>query len=617
MGPGPILARELVTSARRWRRFGHRFSNALSMLAVLAANYAGWHWATDGRFTTGVTARFAQSSFGSLVVLQWIVMFSHTTGMLSRAIAGEKDRKTLGLLLTTDLSSLEVVRDLVASGLLRVGSTLAAGLPVMLLLVPLGGIDPRWIAMAYAGMASSAFFLAGLSILLSVGARTERHAVAGASALGAFWLVGPMTLHFLGPRALPRLYPWFRTVNLWLLASSPIGLTLNLIGMVPRGGLVDSVARMIGLQLAFGAVLMAGAVAWLRPAFRAHSEEGVRGFRRRKAWRAPRRPPCGDDPVLWKEMYTGKGSPAGRLIGAAFLLTFCLIPLGVMTWRLGWPAFVEAIAHGYSLDRPGPKGMAFDFLVGMIMPGAYAGQASDVAREHFNGFLRIVSAMIECLLGFLLTATAVEGITTERARDTWTGLLTTPLGGDEILRAKRLGAIWRVRGALLLLIGLWTAGLVAGAIHPFGFLAAVLGLGLVAWSLPALGTYFAAVKPEAATASNLAVGVVLLAMLTAMGPLLLPSRAASVLQGALSFPFDTWLALASYRDVHEAARTGAYPPLGMAGIDTGEGVGRVALAWGMGMAFLAAGGALLRRASSRRFDDAAGRPRRAPGTGRG
>jgi hypothetical protein len=120
--------------------------------------------------------------------------------------------------------------------------------------------------------------------------------------------------------------------------------------------------------------------------------------------------------------------------------------------------------------------------------------------------------------------------------------------------------------------------------------------------------------PEPATASNLAVGVVLVAMMTAMGPLLLPSWAASVLQGAPSFPFDTWLALASYRDVHEALRTGAYPPLGMAGIDTGEGVGRVALAWGLGMAFLAGGGALLRRASSRRFDDAVGRPRRAPGT---
>ena len=44
----------------------------------------------------------------------------------------------------------------------------------------------------------------------------------------------------------------------------------------------------------------------------------------------------------------------------------------------------------------------------------------------------------------------------------------------------------RLCGALTL-IALWTVGLMAGAVHPLGFLAAVTGLAVVAWFFSALG----------------------------------------------------------------------------------------------------------------------------------
>jgi ABC-type transport system involved in multi-copper enzyme maturation permease subunit len=609
MGPGPIFVREMVTSARLWRRFGHRFSNALLMLLVLAGNYAGWYQATDGRFSLATTARFAQTSFGSLVVLQAIMVFVHVTALLARAIAGEKDRKTLGLLLSTDLSAGEIVRDKIVSGLVRVGSTLAAGLPVMVLLVPLGGIDPLWIGMAYAGMASMAIFLAGLSILASALARTERHAAALAVLLGTFWLVGPMFLNILGPRFWPWLNPWVAPVNRWLLASTPFGLALKLLGVMGGGRLVAAVAWMIGLQVLAGLAMMLVAAVVLRPAFRAHAEEGVLGLRRRKARRAPPRPPCGDDPMLWKERHTGQPSLAARLVGTCFLMIM-LFPLGYTTFTLGLPALAEAVAHRYTVDQTGSKGTAFDLLVGMLLPAGMAGQAPDAAREQFNAFLRLVSLALDCILAFLLTSTAIDGMTSERAKDTWTGLLATPLSGEEILRAKRFGALWKVRWILFLEVVLWTTGLVAGAIHPAGYLAAMVGLGLTAWALPALGTYSGLVVSEPASASNLGVGIVLLTLASGVLPLFLPTRSATVFQGAVSTPFDSFLALASYRDLQTAWQAGAYPPLKMVGIETGEGFGRVAAAWGLGMVILAASGAYLRRQASQQFDAAVGRPRR-------
>ena len=65
-------------------------------------------------------------------------------------------------------------------------------------------------------------------------------------------------------------------------------------------------------------------------------------------------------------------------------------------------------------------------------------------------------------------------------------MIATSLTAWEILRAKMLAAIWRARNAGLMLIALWVVGLVAGAVHPLGFLNAVAGL-------IAIGAFYAAV----------------------------------------------------------------------------------------------------------------------------
>ena len=75
----------------------------------------------------------------------------------------------------------------------------------------------------------------------------------------------------------------------------------------------------------------------------------------------------------------------------------------------------------------------------------------------------------------------------ERERGTWLGLIATPLSGWEILRAKMLGPVLSRLGGALTPIALWTVGLMAGAVHPLGFLAAVTGLAVFAWFGSALG----------------------------------------------------------------------------------------------------------------------------------
>ncbi len=92
-------------------------------------------------------------------------------------IAVEKDRRTLDFLLATRLSSTEIVVGKLAAYMLVFLGTLAAGLPIMLLLNQLGGVDGRLILTAYAGIVATGFWLAAFSIWFSATAPDSRRAL--------------------------------------------------------------------------------------------------------------------------------------------------------------------------------------------------------------------------------------------------------------------------------------------------------------------------------------------------------------------------------------------------------------------------------------------------------
>ena len=109
----------------------------------------------------------------------------------------------------------------------------------------------------------------------------------------------------------------------------------------------------------------------------------------------------------------------------------------------------------------------------LIMPAH--GPAAGQARLEFNIASRLCSAFWAWPDVLDLYGAAVGGVKREWERGTWLGLIATSLSGCEILRAMMLGPVLsRLRA--LDIIALWTVGLMAGAVHPLGFLAAVTGL---------------------------------------------------------------------------------------------------------------------------------------------
>ena len=149
----------------------------------------------------------------------------------------------------------------------------------------------------------------------------------------------------------------------------------------------------------------------------------------------------------------------------------------------------------------------------------------------------------------------------ERERGTWLGLIATPLSGWEILRAMMLGPVLsRLRGALTP-IALWTVGLMAGAVHPLGFLAAVTGLAASAWFFSALGV-----------SRSLREG----GMKRAGHPLALVVRrvaalAVTLFVGAISSAL-AWSSLLSYEDVFSVVHSGAFVQFGATALQKVVGV---------------------------------------------
>ncbi|HZW29958.1 MAG TPA: ABC transporter permease subunit, partial [Isosphaeraceae bacterium] len=485
---GPILHRELLTAARRPQTYRKRCAPAALMLLVLGAIYAAatvWH---RGRFSIAEMARLAEFAFGSFVLLQVALTFWFVPTFVAGILAGERERRTLGDLLTSRLTSAEIVLGKLAAGMVQYATCLATGLPVVTLLPLIGGVDPNLVLLAYAGTASIGLFLAGLSVVVSIGAPRAGQAIRQTCGLAGAWVIVPFLGSIFLPRAPRQVRLWVYPVHDWLLASTPTGVLLEMgrSGFGPTA--FESVRWMIGLQVAAGLVMLAWAVARLRGANRAWASDDagrLAGHRPGLRWRLIQRPACGDRPVLWKEIYTARPGGFAELVGRlAFLMIFASIGYGA--YYYGWPAVLEWWTPGLGST------------------------ASEVSRLKFNNYVRGITSLAELVALVVVAGAAAEGVAAERARGTWDSLLATPLSGREILPAKMLGAVWKARWGGLLLAGLWSAGLLAGSLHPLGVAAALSVLGVSTWFMAALGTYVSLVSRDVVQAMTRATATVVL-----------------------------------------------------------------------------------------------------------
>ncbi|MBO7679486.1 MAG: hypothetical protein J6S75_07435, partial [Thermoguttaceae bacterium] len=137
---GPVFTREVTIAPRRDRTFVARAVYGGLLLLLISTAWlvmAGTQLITD----TGDFSRFGMNLFRLITPFQLVLMLFFSAVLSAGAVAQEKDRKTLLLLLLTRLSNSELVLGKLLASLLEVLLFLAISAPIFLMMALLGGIS--------------------------------------------------------------------------------------------------------------------------------------------------------------------------------------------------------------------------------------------------------------------------------------------------------------------------------------------------------------------------------------------------------------------------------------------------------------------------------------------
>ena len=387
--------------------------------------------------------------------------------VLAGSLAGEKERGSIGLLLTTRVNASEIVLGRLSGRLSQVAMIELAAVPGLVLIAAISGFG--WIStMTLLALPMAVAFGSG-GIALAASAMSRR----GRDALLLVYLID--ILFLLSQLVVAGGWRWVGLL-------SPFAVLHDLVGSEA----VEAPLITAGIWAGMGALGLALASWRLRPACLA---EGDDAKSRKRIGRRGWVPPLDDRPMLWKELYVervGTLGRAGRWIG------------GLLVIWLGLGSVILAGVAGWSYYRE-PDLSWFNWAV-TTSSLVYGNSAI------FIGFL------IQWAIGLRAAVT----ISSERERGTWDALLTSPLEGKEIVRGKLWGSLYALRWLIGSALLAWTITLSIGGMFAREYVEQLLGLALIGSFMSAIGVRTSLRSPTATRSMGVTIGLWLGAFLLAM-----------------------------------------------------------------------------------------------------
>jgi len=186
---GPVFSRELVTAPRRTRFYAGR-ACYVAGLGVLI----GVAWlvltGTQSISDLGDLARFGTILLQLLAPLQLALAMFFSSLLAASAVAQEKDRRTMVLLLLSNLSNSELVLGKLLASLLGVFVMLAAALPLFMLTALLGGVSFGQIGRVFAVTLATVLVCGSLGSTLALWREKTFQALAMTVLVLVMWLAG-------------------------------------------------------------------------------------------------------------------------------------------------------------------------------------------------------------------------------------------------------------------------------------------------------------------------------------------------------------------------------------------------------------------------------------------
>lgn len=488
---GPIYDREFAVLPRRLNHFIGRGVFAGVLFALVCTAWlllAGIQPVQN----LGDLSRFGTLVFQFLAPVQLVILGFMAALAGANAVAHEKDRRTLILLLLTSLSNPEVVLGKIVGGMLPTLNLFFAGLPVLMLLTLLGGVSAEQVLGC--GLLTFATIMASASLGATVAFWREKTFQAIAITLLAivlwlgFW-------EAVATGFIQGVQPAWASVGSPLRAiyeiCKPIP-TLDWNG-VPGGVAILSASMMTGVAFILSLLSIIFLRVWnpsreARPtnaeddsesaaaadaAEKSSLEVGADGKRKVQSWKSRSARKVWDRPILWREMCTWAYGRKILFVRVAYLAFFLASAF----------ALQQMVASGAALSRSS--------LSQELIPDA---------TKPLAPFL-IVSLVI-------INALAVNSVTNERDGQALDFLLITEISPAEFVFSKIFGALYVAKEMVLLPFALcgylwWQGGLTTE-----NFVFVVLGLIVMDVFVTMLGIHCGMIYSQSRNAIAVSLGTV-------------------------------------------------------------------------------------------------------------
>ena len=509
---GPVFYREATMGPRRTRFYWFRGIYTAGLFGLLMT---AWLVLTGTQVVRNVgdLARFGTIVFQILAPLQLALTLFFSALWTASAVAVEKDRRTLLLLLLTDLSNTEVVLGKLSAGLLQIVMLLLAALPLLLLTALLGGIAPAQVAQALLVTLASAVLAGSLGTTVALWREKTFQTLATTVLVLVLWLATWEAVRL----AVADATWWGWNAAQWATACSPwqaILATTRPFDMSVGSGPVVS-----GPLLAFIAVAIAGtlllvgvSIARVRVwnpsrAARPRDDEREAG----SIWSTEVDVAISSDELsespapaavstiesLLREKRAAEGKPA---------LAASSKP--ARRWRHPWdnPILWREMRTWAYGRRAVVIRVAYLAIVSLAFASLWSMAHSDEGITRIGGSLAAVPVLVLSLV--LVNTQAVTALTSERDLKALDLLLVTDLRPPEIIFGKLLGIFYNTKeivGLPILLCGyLW----VAGAISAENLLYLVGGLLVMYCFVAMLGVHAGMIYEQSRAAIATSLGTV-------------------------------------------------------------------------------------------------------------
>src|SRR3954468_24975144 len=481
-----MFFREAAVAPRRASFFAAR---AVFVAALFAITLTAWQLLVGSQRleSIGDLAWFGAAAFQILAPFQLAVALPFSALLVASAVAIEKDRKTLDLMLLTSLSNSELVLGKLFAGMLSVIVVVVSTLPLFMIIALLGGISSEQIFRVEAVTLASALAAGSLGSIIALWREKTFQALAMTLLVLVLWLLGWEFVAAIGADAtwlgLPArswaiaMSPWEAVqeaaqpifdmsrassmrsdpVLLFLIASIAASAVLNLVAMAKLR--IWNPSREVAPRLDEEREReSAGAAATdtnLKSAVLIHAAGG----KVRNVW---------DNPVLWREVRTWAYGKRVLVIRLAY-----------------WAVFIACAV----------------VLITQLAPKESPEVAVPPAAKP------IVTLLVVGLI--LLNALAVTSLTNERDSRALDLLLVTDLTPKEIVFGKLGGAFYNAKEMIFLPVALCAYLWFAGAISTENVLFALCGIAVMNAFTATLGVHMGMNYANSRTAIAMSIGTIL------------------------------------------------------------------------------------------------------------